>query len=207
MAVTERELKQTPWEQASENIPLPYRWTSEQFYEMGEAGLFEGRPVVLIDGEILVMPPMSAPHHSVVSLVAEALSAAFGSGFFIREQAPFNVGSSTDPEPDVAVIKGAIRDFSGQHPSDSALIVEVSKTTLNFDRREKASLYAKAGIPEYWIVNLDNQPAHLEVLRAPQTDATQPFGFGYADVKVYQAGEIVQPLSASEPVAVSALLP
>lgn len=214
MAVAERELT-TPRvaqaspevAQASEELPLPYRWTSEQFDVMGEAGLFEGQPVVLIEGEILAMPPMSPPHQSVISLAAEALRSAFGPGFFIREQAPFNAGNSTDPEPDLAAIRGSIRDFAVQHPSASDLVVEVSKTTLAYDRHEKASLYAKAGVPEYWIVNLDRQPAQLEVYRLPQADAAQPFGFGYGDVTAYQAGEIVQPLAATGSVAVSALLP
>jgi Uma2 family endonuclease len=206
MAVAEREPAQLHGP-ANDDRPPSYRWTSEKFYEMGEAGIFDGQPVMLVEGEILVMPPTSAPHQSVVSLVAEALRAVFGVGFFIREQAPFNVGSSTDLEPDVAAIRGGIRDFAVQHPSVSELVVEVSKTTLGYDRHENASLYAKAGVPEYWIVNLDRQPAQLEVHRAPRADAAEPYGFGYADVIAYLDGEIVQPLAASGPVAVSALLP
>ncbi len=213
MAVAERELT-IPFHENSANAqpetledftPQPYRWTREQFYAIGDAGLFEGQHVILMEGEIIAMPPMKAPHQTAVSLAAEAIRVAFGMGFFVREQGPFDIGEVTDPEPDVAVIAGAIRDFAGRHPRQAALIVEVSDATLTYDRLQKASLYAKAGVADYWIINV--KVRQVEVYRQPAEDAAQPFGFGYAEVTAYGSEAVLQPPSAPRPVAVAALLP
>ena len=105
----------------------------------------------------------------------------------------------------MAVIAGTIRDFAGRHPSQAALIIEVLDATLAYDRREKASLYAKAGVADYWIVNV--KARQIEVCWQPGEDTTQPYGFGYAEVTAYGAEAVIQPLAADRPVAVSALLP
>ena len=207
MTVAEQELTMPSVDRKAEFSPHSYRWTREQFYRMGEMGLFEGRRAILVEGEILAMPPMGDKHRTAIILGDEVLRRAFGEGFFVSVQCPFDIGEATDPEPDFAIVEGQARDFLGRGLTNAALIVEISNTTYRYDQHEKASLYAKAGVPEYWIVNLDRQPAHLEVHLVPQADAAQPYGYGYADVKAYQAGEIVQPLAASVPVAVSALLP
>ena len=207
MAVAERELT-APAQGAEASIPpQPYRWTREQFHQIGEEGLFEGQRVILIEGEILAMPPVGALHCGVVTLASESFRSLFGAGFFVREEKPFDVGRATDPQPDIAVIAGTIRDFLYRGLTEAALIVEVSRSTLAYDRREKASLYASAGVADYWIINIDQEPAQIEVHRQPAPDEAQPFGFGYRERTVHQAGEIVQPLAAPKPVAVAALLP
>jgi len=203
MAVAERELTKPFYPQIS--APQTYRWTCEQFHALGEEGRFQGQRVILMEGEIVAMPPMKAPHQTAVSLAAEAVRTAFGTGFFVREQGPFDIGEATDPEPDVAVIAGTIRDFAAGHPSRAALIIEISDATLAYDRLQKASLYAKAGVADYWIVNV--KARQIEVHRQPGEDAAQPFGFGYAEVTIYGAEAVVQPLAAPRPVAVAALLP
>jgi len=210
MAVAERELPtlaQKSEEPEEEFKPLPYRWTREQFYQMGDMGLFEGRRAILIEGEILAMPAMGRKHRTAIILADEMLRGAFGKDFFLSVQCPFDIGEATDPEPDIAIVRGGARDFLGRGLTDAALIVEVSDTTHRYDRREKASLYAKAGVSDYWIVNLDKKPPQLEVYRQPKPDEAQPYGHGYGEVNMYQAGEMVLPLAASSPVAVSALLP
>ncbi len=209
MAIAEREVA-TPVQSVSEDIdetfvPKPYRWTREQFYEMGDAGLFEGRRSILINGEILSMPAMKEAHRASLILADQALREAFGSQFFLSMQCPFDIGDATDPEPDIAVIRGGIRDFTGRGLTEAALIVEVSDTTYAYDRREKASLYASAGVQDYWIIRLKTR--QLEVRRQPVPDEAQPFGFGYSELTVHDSGTLVQPLSAPHPVAVSALLP
>ena len=203
MAVAERELTAPVYKQNP--VIQPYRWTCEQFHALGEEGRFEGQRVILMEGEIIAMPPMKAPHQTAVSLAAEAVRTAFGTGFFAREQGPFDIGETTDPEPDVAVIAGTIRDFAAGHPSRAALIIEISDATLAYDRREKASLYAKAGVADYWIINV--KARQVEVHRQPVEDTAQPYGFGYAEVTVYGAEAVIQPLAAPRPVAVAALLP
>lgn len=120
-------------------------------------------------------------------------------------QSPFGIGTATDPEPDLAVIKGSVRDYAEKTLTAAEIIVEISDTTYAYDQREKASLYAKAGVQDYWIVRLKTR--QLEVYRQPQPDETKPSGFGYGEKTVHQSGEFIQPLAASNPVAVSALLP
>ena len=215
MAIAEREIV-VPEQAAAEDlldedltdegfVPQPYRWTREQFNEIGDMGLFEGRRAILVEGEILAMPGMNDPHRTALVLADEAFRAAFGSGYFLSMQSPFDIGKATDPEPDLAVIKGHVRDFSGKGLQAAEMIVEISDTTYAYDRREKASLYAKAGVQDYWIVRLKTR--QLEVYRQPQPDDTQPFGFGYGEKTIYEGDAIVQPLGAASPVAVSMLLP
>lgn len=188
-------------------VPQPYRWTRKQFYEMGGMGLFEGRRAILVEGEILAMPAMGDKHRTAIIVADEVLRGVFSGAFFVSVQCPFDIGEATDPEPDIAIIQGNVRDFLGRGLTEALLILEVSDTTHRYDRREKASLYAKAGVTDYWIVNLDKKPAQLEVYRQPQPDNTQPFGFGYREKTVHGSEEIVQPLAAAHPVSVSALLP
>src|SRR5437879_6256308 len=111
--------------------PRPWRWTREQYYRLGELGMFYGRRVELIRGEIIEMSPIGWPHTLAKSLVVEALRAAFPTGYWINEQNPFVVPGS-EPEPDVAVIPGRMRDYS-DHPTTAVLIVEVADTSLDHD--------------------------------------------------------------------------
>ena len=210
MAIAERELAE-PVRTALEDftdedfVPQPYRWTRDEFNEMGDMGLFEGRRAILVEGEILAMPSMNDPHRTALVLADEAFRTAFGSGYFLSMQSPFDIGKATDPEPDLAVIKGSVRDFSGKGLQAAEIVVEISDTTYSYDRREKASLYAKAGVQDYWIVRLKTR--QLEVYRQPQPDEAMPFGFGYGARTVHESSEIVQPLGAPNPMAVSMLLP
>ncbi len=208
MAVAERELVSRVQKEDSTDeafVPPPYRWTREQFHESGEARLFAGNRVILIEGEILVMPPIGDRHRTIVTLAGEVLRETFGLGFFVSEEKPFDIGKATDPQPDIAVIQGSIRDFMESGLTEAALIVEVSDSTYLYDHYEKASLYASAGVQDYWIVRLKTR--QVEVYRQPQPDGTQPFGFGYGEKTIYDSDAIVQPLAAPSPVPVSALLP
>ncbi|MCS6858925.1 MAG: Uma2 family endonuclease [Abditibacteriales bacterium] len=182
------------------------RWTKRDYYKMAEIGLFDGKHVELIEGEIVEMSPMGTLHWVCVTLTGDALRKVFDQGYFIATQLPLDLGESTEPEPDVAVIRGNVRDYRDAHPTTAALIVEVADTSLSYDRADKASLYAKAGIAEYWIVNLlDNQ---CEVHRQPVPMPDQPFGFGYASVTTLKATDTVSPLAAPHAtIAVADLLP
>lgn len=206
MAVAEREIAHIT-APVEEFRPAPWRCTRELFHQMREEGLFEGQRVILIEGEILAMPPVGDLHCGIVTLASDVFRSLFGDGFFVREEKPFDVGRATDPQPDIAVAAGTIRDFLYRGLTEAALVVEVSHTTLAYDRREKASLYASAGVADYWIINIDQEPAQIEVHRQPAPDEAQPFGFGYREKTVHRSGEILQPLAAPQPVAVAALLP
>jgi len=180
------------------------RWTREEYYRMGELGLFPGQRVELIEGEIMVLSPQNWPHTLTVARVGKLLDGALGTGFWVRMQFPLNLATS-DPEPDISVVAGRLEDYS-DHPTTAMLIVEVSESTLAYDRTRKASLYARAGIADNWIVNLVNN--QLEVHRDPRPDPAQYYGHGYASVTVLGRQDVVRPLAAPQvSLAVSALLP
>jgi Uma2 family endonuclease len=187
--------------------PVVRRWTREEYYLMGEAGLFQDQRVELIDGEIIVMAPQKDIHAIAVGLARSAAALAFPSGVWIREQLPLQIGNSSEPEPDVSVIKGSPRDFKGiGHPQTALLVVEVSLTTLLFDRARKANLYASAGIGDYWIINLVN--GTLEIRRNPVADPASPLGHRFDTTTILTASDRVSPLAApSANIAVADLLP
>jgi Uma2 family endonuclease len=173
--------------------PQARRWTREEFYRMAEAGLFNGQRTELIEGEIMVLSPQNWPHASTVDQVAEALRLALPTGFWVRAQLPLALGSSSDPEPDVSVVSGRRADYTG-HPTTALLIVEVSDPSLDYDRTRKASLYARAGIRDYWVVNLVGH--QLEVYRDPAPDPSQPDGHGYTSTTALVPPAAVSPLAA-----------
>lgn len=201
MTVAGTEPVAEPWE------PQPRRWTRDEYYRLVEAGVLgTGHRVELINGEILEMSPQRSPHSATVSLVGAALRALFPVGFHVREQLPFVAGEISEPEPDLAVVTGSPRDYVAQHPDAALLIVEVSDTTLAYDRGTKASLYAQAGVAEYWIVDLPHRC--VEVRRDPAAIPGQVFGCGYRSLTIFQGGQEIVPLGAPHGVvAVADLLP
>ena len=187
--------------------PTVRRWTREEYYRMGEMGLFDGQRVELIDGEIIQMAPQKDVHSAVVVLVHNAISTAFGEGYFARMQLPLQLPDDSEPEPDVSVVRGSPRDYIGTgHPHEPLLVVEVSDTTLLFDQRVKAALYASANLQEYWIVNLVAD--HVEVHRDPVPDASAWRKSSYKTVRISRRGQDIAPLSAPQArVRVDDLLP
>ncbi len=141
------------------------RWTCAEFLRLGDLGIFEGRGAMLIDSVILEEGPMNPPNAIAVELVHEALRIAFGPGWRVRNQLPLILGQDTDPEPDFAIVPGGPRD-STEHPTTAELIVEVADSSLDFDTNEKRLLYARAGIREYWVVDVTNR--RLLVYRDPR---------------------------------------
>jgi Uma2 family endonuclease len=151
------------------------------------------------------MPPMKTPHAAGLELAERALEDVFGRGYWVRTQLPLHLGPRSEPQPDLAVVPGGPRDYS-KHPASALLIVEVSDATLSYDRRRKGSLYARAGIADYWIVNLNR--GRLEVYRQPIPDPSRRYGFGYSTVEVLQPTDHATPLAAPQArIAVADLLP
>src|SRR5262245_8513206 len=129
------------------------RWTRKEYDRLVELGvLHEDEPIELIGGHLIVAEPKGSPHVTAVELTAEALRRAFGPGWAVRSQGPIALDDESEPEPDVMVVPGTLRDYRDAHPSAAALIVEVAESSLAFDRGHKASLYARAGVADYWIV-------------------------------------------------------
>ncbi len=186
--------------------PQVRRWNLREYYRMGEIGFFRDQRVELVDGEVLEMAPQGSAHFACVCLCAESMRAPFGAGHVVRVQGPLAIDEESEPEPDVAVVAGNPRDFVGKpHPSSALLIVEVSDTSLDFDRGEKASLYAKAGIADYWIVNLVDRC--VEVYREAVVDESARFGFTYSQRRTYRGSDTIKPMAAQGSIAVADLLP
>jgi Uma2 family endonuclease len=183
-------------------------WTRAQYERAIDAGLFgEDDHVELIEGEIVPKPDFSKPGHaSGITALYQELVAVFASGHVVRCQMPLGVEPDSEPEPDIAVVTGIWRDYVKAHPTTAVLIVEVADSSLAYDRTYKASLYAKAGIQEYWILNLADRL--LELFREPAAAQDGAFGYGYQSVVRYTDSERVAPLAAQDSsVAVADLLP
>jgi Uma2 family endonuclease len=184
----------------------PRRWTKEEYYRLGELGFFRGQRVELIEGRLMVHSPQKFLHSEVVDAVDDVLGRLFGTGYLVRCQLPIDLGQTLEPEPDVAVVGGTRWQYLHAHPTPAVLFVEVADTTLASDRGLKGSLYARAGIADYWIVNLvDGQ---LEVYRDSVPDATAPRGHRYANRTDLQRPATVSPLALPQAmVAVADVLP
>jgi Uma2 family endonuclease len=189
----------------SSTNPHPKRWTVHEFHQLWDAGWFGDSRPMLIDGEILVMPNPNPPHAMGTTLADYALKALFGAGFVVRVQQSLLLGQSTDPEPDLAVVEGAPRDYV-DHPTGALLVVEVADSTLQFDTGDKASLYAAGGISDYWVVDLNH--AQVIVFRDPQPDPTQRFGFGFASSQNLDRSATIGPVAAPKSlIRIADLLP
>ena len=186
-----------------ERFPNRMRWTKTQCRFLLESGVLMGR-YELLDGEVIQKMSQNPPHAYVVRIMIAWLNALFGD-LHVQCQLPISVAEAdpehNDPEPDAAVTVGPAADFALRHPgpADLRLVVEVADSTLRSDRLVKAALYARAGVSEYWI--LDIMGRQLLVHRQPGVS-------GYAEVVVYEAEEMAATLARPDvPVRVADLLP
>lgn len=185
--------------------PRSKRWTAAEFHRVCDTGVFEGQNLILIEGEVLHMPSPNPPHDMALILLDTVLRACFPTGHVFRTQMSLVLGQTTDPVPDYAVVVGSARDFV-QKPTTAVLVVEASDSSLDYDTDEKASLYAAAGIADYWVIDLVN--GRVIVMRDPTPDAARRFGAGYATVTPFVPGQTMAPLAApTATVAVADLLP
>ena len=147
------------------------------------------------------MAPQYASHTTACLLVANYLVDVFRENHVVRSQFPLALDDRSEPEPDLAVVRGRLRDYSDHHPSasDTVLLVEVSDSSLDYDRTDKLAAYARGGIPEYWILNLVDRV--LEVYRKPAGDS-------YGEKRTLGADDPVAPLGCEDQaVSVADLLP
>lgn len=170
-----------------------FRFTREQFWDMHERGYFDGKRVELVGGEVVEMPAQSNEHYGTIEEVRDVLAAAFGGGYWVRAQGSLDLSPISVPDPDVAVVRGDRRSFGADNPTSAVLVVEVSDSRLAYDRTTKASLYAAAGITDYWIVNVPDR--QLEVRRDPHPDAAAEFGHSFKTLTVLKPGSTVTPLA------------
>lgn len=134
-----------------------------EYERLVELGCFEDERLELLNGFLVRMSPQKAPHATAVSKLTELLVPACLGRARVRIQLPLIAGDDSEPEPDAAIVD--LGDYSEEHPATALLVIEVADSSLPKDREVKAPLYAAAGIPEYWIVNLDERC--VEVCRDP----------------------------------------
>lgn len=189
------------------NLPKRRGWTRAEYECAIDLGLFgPDERLELIEGEIIEKMTHNSPHATGICLAQTAMAQVFTAGYLVRSQLPLAVDALSEPEPDVAVVRGSVRDYARNHPATAVLVIEVSDSTLPMDRTVKASLYARAGIEEYWIVNINDRV--LEVHRQPAAMSEQPLGYHYRSITRQTETESIAPLAAPQAlIAVADLLP
>lgn len=181
------------------------RWTRGEYERLVDLGVFEGEPLELIGGQLMVAEPQGSYHSSRLGAAVDALRATLPPGWLVRVQMPVALDDESEPEPDLALVPGAWAEYDAAHPARPALVVEIAASSLAFDRREKGSLYARGGVQDYWILNLVDRL--LEVYRDPAPDPDAPYGWIYQSLQRLAPPAIVSPLALpSVRVAVSDLL-
>jgi len=183
-----------------------HNWTVSDFERLFDAAFFApDERLELIEGEIWKKMTQNEPHAVALSLTEFALSGVF-QNCYVRTQQLMILGESSKPEPDLAVVTGAPRDYLPSHPTTAELVVEISDSTLVADQTTKAALYARAHIAEYWIVNLVDRT--LEVRRQPSPMPGELLGYGYRFTQILLPGESIAPLGAPDNlIGVDELLP
>ncbi|BAY63986.1 hypothetical protein NIES22_40760 [Calothrix brevissima NIES-22] len=142
-----------------------YKWSVERYHQAIEAGIFDGQPIELLRGDLIVMPPEREPHAYYNTETADYLRALLGERVKIRDAKPITLPNDSEPAPDIAVVKplGEIYLQHHPYPEDIFWVIEFSQATLSKDLNEKKEIYGKAGIIEYWVVNL--KTPQLQVFR------------------------------------------
>ena len=166
--------------------PARTLFTIDQFYKMGEAGVFRpDQRIELIDGELIEMAPIGAPHVQAVNRLTRMLVVAYGERAVVSVQNPVALRPRSLPQPDLAVLRAQANDRGHglPKPPDTLLVIEVADTTLDWDRRVKMRLYAKAGVPRAWLVDMGSE--RLEAY-------SQPGPEGYANCAIASRGQSLE---------------
>jgi Uma2 family endonuclease len=174
-------------------VEVPRRlFTVEEYHRMAEAGIFHpDERVELIEGEIVQMSPISPRHAGCVINVNRLFVVRLGERAVVSPQNPVVIQPRSEPQPDLLLLRPRAVSYSREHPApeDVLLAVEVADTTARYDRLVKSRLYARAGIPEFWL--LLAMDGTVEVYRTPGAD-------GYAGLTSHGPGQTVAPLPFPE---------
>ncbi len=183
--------------------PVRRVWTRKSYHQLAEAGFFgPDEKLELIEGDILTLSPVGSQHSITVLRTFQFLAKAFGSDFHVNIQQPIVLNDLTEPEPDIIVAKGESTLYEDHHPrpDELLLVVEVSDTTLQFDRTHKSALYSANGIPEYWIVKPPQR--QVEVFRQPES------GSNFHSNEILSDGQMLSSVQSPETtIQISDLLP
>ena len=186
----------------AEFLPQTRKFTVAEYYRMAEVGILDSdERVELIEGEIIVMPPVGPAHADNVDEYIEIFAQYAPGRFRIRVQNPVRLDDYSEPEPDVALLRRRPEGYGAAHPTptDVLLAIEVAHSSLEYDRNIKVHIYGRSGVPETWIRNLPEDC--IERFTEPGPD-------GYARHTVHRRGEILIPVALPDlKLAVSELLP
>ena len=181
---------------------MPRKFTVEEYYRMAEVGILKrDERVELIEGEIVVMPPIGPEHANDVDVFNELLVRYAPGRYRVRVQNPVRLNDHSEPEPDVALVRRRAEGYGAAHPTpeDVLLIIEVAASSLGYDRDVKAHIYGRAGVPETWVKNLREDCIER---------FTEPGAEGYARHTVHRRGETLTPVALPDlEVDVGELLP
>lgn len=152
---------------AAEQWPRAHLISVDEYYRMAEVGLLSQARVELIEGVIIDMAPIGSRHAGIINALNSLLVQAVSSRALICVQQPIRLSTTSEPQPDVSLLRPRADFYRGGHPTaaDVLLLIEVSDATLRFDLDKKLALYAKHGIPEYWVI--DAQGKQLHCMRQP----------------------------------------
>lgn len=169
------------------NISLPtYQFSVDAYHRLVEVDILkEGDNVELIEGQIIQMTPSKSPHAACVDRLGDFLRTLFRKKSIIRSQNPITLGKHSEPKPDLAVVKYKADYYETAHPipEDIYIAIEISQSTEQYDRTIKMPLYARYGIPEAWLVNLNKK--EIKVYQ-------QPTKSGYKTTTIYNLTDVLQ---------------
>lgn len=172
-------------------IYTPYRFTWDEVLRMAQAGLFEredGWRVELLEGELVAVSPQSVPHVRVKAWLNRLLVTALSADWTVVPDGPLLADQRSGPEPDLYVYPSRIRDRDLQ-PQDVTLVVEVAVSSLDMDLKRKAAIYARAGVQEYWVVDVEGRRVVTH---------RNPSGGGWASIREARAPEVLTPAGLPE---------
>jgi Uma2 family endonuclease len=150
------------------------KWTVKEYQKLGEMGFFHPEErVELVSGNIIRMSAKGTAHTSALGRTDRLLQNLFGNLAWVRMQDPIALDDNSEPEPDIAVVRIDPFDYATHHPTPSEvyLIIEVADSSLAYDREIKANIYARSGIVDYWVLNVNDRQLH--VFREPADDGYQ----------------------------------
>ncbi len=177
-------------------------WTVQEYHHMSELGILDSSErTELITGKIVLMTAKGTPHVIALQLIASSLQAQINNIALVRTQDPIELDDFSEPEPDLAIVKGKILDYTNRHPTpeDVYLVVEIADSTLKKDCEVKDKLYARSNIADYWVIDVKNRQVHI--FRTPTPT-------GYASHLILQESQTISPLAfPSIVIPISSILP
>ncbi len=177
-----------------------HRFSVEDYHRMGESGVFKrGQRVELLEGEIIDMMPIGPFHAGVVGWLNNFFASASGGRWLVYMQNPIRLSEGSEPQPDLVLLRPDPQAYKNRHPGpeDVFLVIEAADSSLAYDRNEKLQTYARAGLSEYWLIDLVQR--EIEIFREPNF-------LGYDRAQRVRIGRVAPTAFPDAEVDVAALL-